>query len=115
MGAVKDDDQNSLEPENSAELWDAELVRLFDANLIPKPDTMGQLDSTINFKMTRVESKYLRQRFLDAETGSVVSNVFRNNSFQPADYPWQWDYPESLRSEIYHAERDTWGHQKAPG
>ena len=105
MGAVKDDDHNALEPEDSAELWDAELVRLFDANLIPKPDATGQFDPTINFKMTRLESKYLRQRFLEAETGSVVSNVFRNNSFQPADYPWQWDYPDSLRSEIFHAER----------
>jgi len=89
MGAVKDDDHNSLEPENIAELWDAELVRMFDANLIPKPDATGQFDPSINFKMTRVESKYLRQRFLEAESGSVVSNVFRNNSFQPADYPWQ--------------------------
>jgi len=105
MGAVKDDDHNALEPENSSELWDAELVRLFDANLIPKPDANGQFDSTINFKMTKVESSYLRQRFLEAETGSVVSNVFRNNSFQPADYPWQWEYPESLQSEINHAER----------
>ena len=91
MGAVKDDDQNSLKPENSSELWDAELVRLFDANLIPKPDATGQFDSAINFKMTGVESKYLRQRFLEVETNSVLSNLVRNNSFQLANYPWQWD------------------------
>lgn len=105
IGVVKDDDHNALEPESNEELWDAEIVRLFDSDSIPKPDTTGQFDSTTNFELTKVESKYLRNRFRESETGSVVANVFRNNSFQPADYPWQWDYPESLQAEIYHAER----------
>jgi hypothetical protein len=103
-GTFNDDDHNAMEPENSAELWDAEFVRLFDANLIPKPNASGQFDSAIDFQMTKVESRYLRERFLEAETGSVVSNVFRYNTFEPADYPWLWDYPESIRSEIYHAQ-----------
>jgi hypothetical protein len=102
--AVKDDDQNALEPENDTELWDSEIVRLFDSDLIPKPDKTGQFSADIRLGMTRVESKYLRQRFLDAENGSVVANAFRSNSFKPADYPWQWDYPESLQPEIHHAE-----------
>ena len=102
--AVKDDDHNALEPESNTELWDAEIVRLFENNLIPKADNAGQFSSDIDFKMTKVESKYLRQRFLEAEKGSVVANVFHNESFELADYPWQWDYPESLKKEVYHAE-----------
>jgi hypothetical protein len=102
--AVKDDDHNALEPQNDTEVWDADIVRLFENNLIPKPDNAGQFSSDIDFRITKVESKYLRQRFLDAEKGSVVANVFRNDSFQPADYPWQWDYPELLKKEVYHAE-----------
>jgi hypothetical protein len=102
--SVKDDDHNAIEPESDTELWDAEIVRLFENNLIPKPDNAGQFSSDIDFRITKVESKYLRQRFLDAERESVVANVFRNDSFQPADYPWQWDYPESLKTEVYQAE-----------
>lgn len=102
--AVKDDDHNALEPESDPELWDADFVRLFENNLIPKPDNAGHFSSDIDFRMTKVESKYLRKRFLDAENGSVVANVFRNETFKPADYPWQWDYPESLKTEVYHAE-----------
>ena len=102
--AVKDDDHNALESENDTELWDAEIVRLFENNLVPKPDNAGQFSSDIDFRITKVESKYLRQRFLDAERGSVVANVFRIESFKPVDYPWQWDYPESLKTEVYHAE-----------
>lgn len=102
--AVKDDDHNALEPENDTEVWDSDIVRLFENNLIPKPDNAGHFSSDIDFRITKVESKYLRQRFLDAEKGSVVANVFRNDSFQPADYPWQWNYPELLKKEVYHAE-----------
>ncbi|XZE17512.1 DUF6361 family protein [Pirellulaceae bacterium SH449] len=102
--SVKDDDHNAIEPESDTELWDAEIVRLFENNLIPKPDNAGQFSSDIDFRITKVESNYLRKRFLDAERGSVVANVFRNDSFQPADYPWQWDYPESLKTEVYQAE-----------
>ncbi len=102
--SVKDDDHNAIEPESDTELWDEEIVRLFENTLIPRPDEVGQFSSDIDFKMTTMESKYLRQRFIDAEKGSVVANVFRNESFQPADYPWQWDYPESLNTEVYHAE-----------
>lgn len=102
--AVKDDDHNELEPESNTELWDEEVVRLFENALIPRPDEVGQFSSDIDFEMTEVESKYLRQRFVDAEKGSIVANVFRNDSFQPADYPWHWDYPESLKTELYHAE-----------
>lgn len=103
--SIKDDDHNALEPENSSELWDAEIVRLFDAGQIPKPDETGEFDAEINFEMSNVESRYLQQRFLEAETCSIVSNVFRNKTFQPADYPWQWDHPESLSAEVDHAQR----------
>jgi Family of unknown function (DUF6361) len=96
--AVKDDDHNALEAENDTELWDADIVRLFENNLIPKPNNAEQFSSDIDFRITKVESKYLRQRFLDAEKESVVANVSRNESFEPADYPWQWDYPESLKT-----------------
>jgi hypothetical protein len=104
ISVVKDDDHNALEPETDTELWDDEIVSLYDSELIPRPDEAGLFSSDIEFNMTKVESRYLRKRFLDAEKGSVVANVFRNESFKPADYPWQWDYPESLKKEIYHAE-----------
>jgi len=102
--SIKDDDHNALEPENSSELWDAEINRLFDDCQIPRPDEAGEFDAEINFEMSIVESRYLRQRFLEAETGSIVSNVFRNRTFHPADYPWQWDHPESLSAEVDHAQ-----------
>lgn len=102
--AGKDDDHNAIEPENDTELWDEEIVRLFENALIPRPDEAGQFSPDIDFEMTEVESKYLHQRFVVAEKGSIVANVFRNDSFQPAEYPWQWDYPESLKTEVYHAE-----------
>lgn len=101
---VLDDDRNALEPDNSEELWDAEIVRLYEAASIPKPDATGRFASNTSFQLTKVESVYLRDRFRESETGSVLSNVFRNNSYTPADYPWQWDYPESLKTEINHAE-----------
>lgn len=103
--SIKDDDHNALEPENSSELWDAEIVRLFDAGQIPKPDETVEFDAEIDFEMSNVESRYLRNRFLEAETGSIVSNVFRNKTFQPADYPWQWDHPKSLSAEVDDAQR----------
>ena len=103
--AYKVDDHNALEPESDTELWDSAIVRLFENNLIPKPDNAGRFPSNIDFKMAKVESKYLSERFLEAGMGSVVANVFRNDSFQPADYPWQWDYPESLKTEVCFAEQ----------
>lgn len=101
---VKDDDHNPHEAEQVMELWDPEMVRLFESHSIPRPDGSGLFEQAIDFKLTRVESEYLRQRFLKAETDSVVANVFQRNTFVGADYPWQWDYPESLRVEINHAQ-----------
>jgi len=101
---VKDDDHNALEPDTDSEMWDAEIVRLFEAGSIPCPDETDQFDSSIDFKMTGLESVYLRQRFREAEKDSVVTNVFRKNSFVPASYPWQWDYPENLKTQIEHAQ-----------
>ena len=102
--AVKDNDHNALEPESGTDLWDDEIVSLYDNALIPRPDEAGLFSSDIDFKMTTVESRYLCKRYLDAEKKSVVANIFRNESFETADYAWQWDYPESLKKEVYHAE-----------
>lgn len=100
---IKDDDHNPHAGDQEFDLWDPELCQLFDSALIPMPGSSGKFPDTFNFELTRVESEYLRSRFTRTETDSVVANVFKKNSFEAADYPWQWDYPDSLTVEIDYA------------
>jgi len=100
---MNDDDNNPHEPEFEFELWHPGFCRLFEGGHIPIPNARGQFSETLSFELSRLESEYLRGRFIQAETDSVVANVFRKESFVGADYPWQWDYPETIRTEIDHA------------
>lgn len=100
---MKDDDHNAHEAEVEVELWHPDIMQLFDGGQLPAPHSNGQFPDSLSFDLTPVESEYLRSRFIQAETDSVVANVFKKDTFGSADYPWQWDYPPALSREIDHA------------
>ena len=105
QSGLLDDDKNAHAGDNAYELWDQEIVDLCDAEQILDPDSRAQFANDTDLEVTKIEAKYLKRRFLADETATVISNVFRHNSFEPNSYPWDWDYPDELERDIRHAQQ----------
>lgn len=99
-----DDDKNMHQSGGGFEIWDPEISHLFNSKLIPTPNADGSFGEAIDLKLSRPESNYLKKRFQVSEQDSVIANAFSNESFEPASYPWDWDFPESLATEISFAK-----------
>lgn len=105
---MTDDDNNAHDQGSEFDLWDPDFVRLYAGNQIPVPSKRTNsfsVDTDLN--VTRVEAHYLKQKFAASETGddvTVISHVFENDNFEPAPYPWLWEYPDQLQFEIHHSE-----------
>lgn len=97
---MDDDDNNSHQSGHEFEIWDPKISDMFDMGAIPIPDENSLFDEEIDFDLTVAESNYLKKRFLDTEHDSIIANAFLNDSFAPADYPWEWNFPESLTVEV---------------
>lgn len=102
---IKDDDKNTHLEHEGGELWHPELVQLYDGGHIPKPVHDHEFDEDVDFRVRPVEAKFLKARFLDDPFETVISNVFKKDSFENAAYPWDWDYPASLERQMTHARQ----------
>lgn len=102
---MTDDDKNShFDEDNCSDLWDPELVQLYHSGQIPNLDSRAGFDDEVNLDVTKCEAEYLKRKFMNDELKTtVISNVFKNDSFETAPYPWDWDYPKGLEREIKHA------------